>query len=132
VDNAGDLCIVTNEFNSETQVLVSDLAQRRPISYLKVKLLGTKSNRSGLGARVTVSAEELNITKMQDGKSGYLAQSVLPLYFGLGDAKHVKTIQVEWPSGYKQTVSNPKLNTTVEIVEGGRTMKDQRGTSSGN
>src|SRR5207237_10484011 len=118
-DNDGELAIVTNEFNSESQVLVSELAQKRPISYLKVKLLGTKSNRSGLGARVTVSAEELNITKMQDGKSGYLAQSVLPLYFGLGNADHVDTVEVLWPSGSRQAVSRRNLNSTIEVVEGG-------------
>jgi hypothetical protein len=99
---------------------VSDLAQRRTISYLKVKLVGTKSNRDGLGAEVVVSAGDLKISKWHDGKSGYLSQSVLPLYFGLGDHRHVDTIQVQWPSGYNQTVSHPKLNTTIEVVEGSK------------
>ena len=120
LDNDGDLDIVTNEFNSVPQVLVSDLAQRRTISYLKVRLVGTKSNRDGLGAQVVVSAGDLKISKWHDGKSGYLSQSALPLYFGLGDNKHVDTIQVQWPSGYNQTVSHPKLNTTIEVVEGSK------------
>jgi hypothetical protein len=131
LDNDGDLDIVTNDFNSVPEILVSDLAQRRAISYLKVNLVGTKSNRNGLGARVTVSAGDLTITKAQDGKSGYLAQSVLPLYFGLGSAKHIDSVQVQWPSGYRQTVPNPKMNTTLEIVEGGTTTK-KSGQSSGN
>jgi hypothetical protein len=117
LDNDGDLDIVTNDFNSPPQILVSDLAQRRNISYLKVILVGTKSNRNGLGAQVSISAGSMKITKIQDGKSGYLSQSVLPLYFGLGEAKRVETIQVLWPSGQKQTVSNPRLNSTLEIVE---------------
>lgn len=126
LNNDGALDIVTNEFNSVPQILVSDLAQRRTISYLKVVLVGTKSNRDGLGAQVVVSAGDLRISKWQDGKSGYLSQSVLPLYFGLGDAKHVDTIQVQWPSGYNQTVSNPKLNTTIKVVEGVKTVTYSR------
>jgi len=118
LDDDGDLDIVTNDFNSQPQILVSDLAQRRSISYLKVNLVGTKSNRDGLGAKVTVSAGALKITKAQDGKSGYLSQSVLPLYFGLGDAKRVDSIEVRWPSGYQQTELNPKVNSTVKILEG--------------
>jgi enediyne biosynthesis protein E4 len=117
LDNDGDLDIVTNDFNSPPQVLISDLAQRRKIAYLKVDLIGTKSNRNGLGARVTVTADKLKITKDQDGKSGYLSQSVLPLYFGLGEAQQVDSIEVLWPLGAKQTIFHPKLNSTVKIVE---------------
>lgn len=54
LDNDGDLDIVTNDFNSEPQVFVSDLAQRRKIHWLKVVLVGTASNRDGLGAAVRV------------------------------------------------------------------------------
>lgn len=132
LDNDGDLDIVTNDFNSEPQIFVSDLAQRRKISYLKVKLVGIKSNRIGLGARVTVSAANLKITKFQDGKSGYMSQSVLPLYFGLGEAKGVNSIEVQWPSGDRQTVPNPRMNMTIEIVEGNNVTEIEEKKSSGN
>jgi hypothetical protein len=125
LDNDGDLDIVTNEFNNHPQVLISDLAQRHKISYLKVKLVGTKSNREGLGARVVVSAGNLKMTKVMDGKSGYLSQSDLPLYFGLGDAKQVDSIEVLWPSGIKQTVPHAELNGLLEIVEGARATEVQ-------
>ena len=117
LDNDGDLDIVTNDFNTPPQVFISDLAQRRKVSFLKVNLVGSKSNRNGLGAQVTVFAGNLKITKTQDGKSGYLSQSALPLYFGLGDAKKVDSIEVLWPSGHKQTVSHTELNATSLIVE---------------
>jgi enediyne biosynthesis protein E4 len=120
LDGDGDLDIVTNEFNNRPQVLLSDLAQRHKISYLKIKLVGTKSNREGLGGRVVVSAGNLKVTKVMDGKSGYLSQSDLPLYFGLGDAKKVDSIEVLWPSGTHQTVPSANLNTAVEIVEGAK------------
>ena len=56
LDGDGDLDIVTNEFNHEPQVLISDLAEKRDIAFLEVVLRGLESNRDGLGARVTVSA----------------------------------------------------------------------------
>ena len=56
LDGDGDLDIVTNDFNSAPQVLVSDLSQRRPIHWLQVALVGAASNRGGLGAIVRVRA----------------------------------------------------------------------------
>ena len=64
LDNDGDLDIVTNDFNSEPMVLVSNLADRKQIHFLKVHLTGTKSNRDGLGARVTVRAGSATYTKV--------------------------------------------------------------------
>src|SRR5439155_1761697 len=58
LDGDGDLDIVTNEFNAAPQVLVSDLAQRHRVNFLKVRLRGTRSNREGLGAQVTVVLPE--------------------------------------------------------------------------
>src|SRR5436305_1225516 len=118
LDNDGDLDIVTNDFNSEPMVLISDLAQKKPsLRYLKVRLRGTVSNRDGLGARVRVKAGGQTYTQWNDGKSGYLSQSSLPLYFGLGDAQKVDSIEVTWPSGRTQTVAAPKVNGEVEVVE---------------
>ena len=118
LDGDGDQDIVTNEFNSEPMVLVSDLAGNKPIRYLKVKLQGERSNRDGLGARVTLQAGALSYTRVHDGKSGYLSQSRLPLYFGLGDVSFVDRIEVIWPSGGRQVVSGPiRTNQQLEIRE---------------
>ena len=118
LDNDGDLDIVTNEFNALPQVLVSDLAQRKSIHYLKISLVGAASNRNGLGATVTVRAEGRVWTKYNDGKSGYLSQSVIPLYFGLGDAKAVDRIEVQWPSGRKSLLtSGITINRLLTISE---------------
>ena len=118
LDNDGDLDIVTNEFNSEPQILVSNLADRRQIHWLKVKLSGTTSNRDGLGATVRVTAGGRTLMRFNDGKSGYLSQSSLPLYFGLGDATKVDSVEVDWPSGHKQTVTQDlRANDTLQITE---------------
>jgi enediyne biosynthesis protein E4 len=118
LDNDGDLDIVTNEFNSPPQILVSNLAARRQIHWLKVKLTGTASNRDGLGAFVRVTAGDRTLTKYNDGKSGYLSQSSLPLYFGLGDAQKVDRVEVDWPSGRKQVITRDlRVNDVMQITE---------------
>jgi hypothetical protein len=108
LDGDGDLDIVTQEFGSEPRVLVSDLANKRSVNWLELTLAGTKSNREGLGAMVTVVlADGRRLVKTMDGRSGYLAQSAMPLYFGLGQVAQAERIEIEWPSGTKQTVSGP-------------------------
>jgi hypothetical protein len=118
LDNDGDLDIVTNDFNSEPQVLVSNLADREKIHWLKVVLHGTASNRNGLGATVRVYAGGRTSFRYNDGKSGYLGQSVLPIYFGLGNAQKIDRIEVDWPSGRKQVLaSGLSENQTITITE---------------
>ncbi len=119
LDGDGDLDIVTNDFGSEPIVLISDLAERAAkLNWLTVKLVGTASNRDGLGATVKVTAGTQSYLKVLDGKSGYLSQSVLPLYFGLGDAEQVDALEIIWPSGKTQTANGPvKAGTALEIRE---------------
>ena len=90
IDGDGDLDIITNNYGDVPQVFVSDLAQRGAVHYLKITLRGTRSNRDGVGAIVTVMAAGRAQAQVNDGKSGYLAQSVMPLYFGLGSARQDK------------------------------------------
>jgi hypothetical protein len=120
LDNDGDLDIVTNDFNSEPMVLVSDLSSRKPdMRYLLIRLEGSTSNRDGLGAKVTVVAGGKRFLKVHDGQSGYLSQSALPLYFGLGAVTEVDAIEVEWPSVQqrgKQVISGPIPSNQVLTV----------------
>ena len=84
----------------------------------KVNLIGTTSNRSGLGAMVKVQVGTQTYTKVHDGQSGYLSQSLYPLYFGLGNAEVVDQIAVRWPSGREQIVAGPiATNSLVEVRE---------------
>ena len=89
--------------------------------WLGVSLVGTSSNRDGLGAAVRVSAGGRVLTQWNDGKSGYLAQSAMPLYFGLGDAATVDRVEVTWPSGRTQIVTAGLTpNTTLRLTEPAR------------
>ena len=118
LEGDGDLDIVTNELNDRPMVLVSDLAERKRIHWLKVVLAGTASNRDGLGAVVRVHSGGRIYTRSCDGKSGYLSQSVLPLYFGLGEADRVDRVEVAWPSGRKQVVTaGLRANETLRVTE---------------
>jgi hypothetical protein len=118
VDGDGDLDLVTNEWNDAPQVLLSDLSERTPLRFLQVRLVGTVSNRDGLGATVRVHSGSRVQTRFHDGKSGYLAQSSLPLFFGLGSETAVDRVEVVWPSGRRQVRTGPvALNGTLELVE---------------
>ena len=118
IDNDGDLDIVTGEFNDVPMVLVSDLAQKHTVNALRVQLQGSRSNRQGLGAEVVVQVGDKKFLKPNTGKTGYLAHGMTPLYFGLGDATSVDSIEVRWPSGGVQTVPGPVASgQLLRIVE---------------
>ena len=120
LDDDGDLDLVTNEWNDRPQVLISNLSQKTRIHFLKIKLVGTVSNRDGLGSVVRVLCGSQTYTHQHDGKSGYLSQSSMPLYFGLGTATSVDRVEVLWPSGRKQAL-------TEHIpVDGQLTIKEER------
>lgn len=120
LDNDGDLDIITNECGDVSMVLVSNLGEKLgdDLRFVKVKLVGTKSNRDALGARVTVTAGDRRWTQLHDGQSGYLSQSSTPLYFGLGDAERIDRIDVAWPSGVNSSLQEGlTVNELVEITE---------------
>ena len=119
IDQDGDMDIVTLEFNTQPLVLVSDLDKHKDAwNFIKIRLQGVKSNRSGIGAVIRVVAGEHAYTRVNDGKSGYLSQSDYPVYFGLGADKEVDRIEVSWPSGVTQVLEGPvAVNQLLEITE---------------
>ena len=118
LDDDGDQDILTSEFNQPPLVLLSNLSEQKKLNFVKIKLVGTTSNRDGLGATVKVYAGDEVYTRVHDGKSGYLGQSVYPLYFGLGDNKKIKKVEVTWPSGITQVLKRKlKTGRLIEIVE---------------
>jgi hypothetical protein len=113
-----DLDVVVAEFNDRPQVLISNLSDKKTIHYLKIKLEGTMSNRDGLGSTSRVKAGGKTFTQYHDGKSGYLSQSSLPLYFALGEATKVDGIKITWPSGTRQTITSKLgINCQMQIKE---------------
>jgi len=118
LDDDGDLDIVTNEFFDHPQVLLSDLSGKEGLHFIKIRLVGRRSNRDGLGAQVRVKAGGKTFFQQHDGKSGYLAQSAMPLYFGLGQADRVESVEVRWPSGRRQAITEDRgINTLWTLTE---------------
>ncbi len=109
---------MTGELNDRPMVMISNLAQKKTIHWVSVKLVGKASNRDGFGAKVSVKAGGKTSTQWQDGKSGYLSFSSLPLYFGLGRSAAIESIEVTWPSGARQEVKTGlETNRQIEIRE---------------
>lgn len=114
LDSDGDLDLVVGENNAYPQILVSDLAQKNNINFLKIKLEGSSSNRNGIGSTVDLHLNDGRVLRQYyTGKAGYISQSQLPLYFGLGESNRVKRIEIVWPSGIRQTLSDVKASDKV-------------------
>jgi hypothetical protein len=116
-DGALDLVVTSN--NSTARLLRNVNANQNDV--LRVKLIGTKSNRDAIGAKVTMTTNtgmtELRVVK---GGSSYLSQSELTLTFGLGKTDSVKSmkLQIVWPSGLKESLTDVKPNQFVTVREG--------------
>ncbi len=85
---------------------------------LRFKLVGTKSNRDGIGAVVRVTSGSDKQEKMLRSGSSYLAQSELVLTFGLGSQTKADSVEIEWPSGQVDRFSNVNAGQTVRVQEG--------------
>ena len=86
-------------------------------SWLKVKLVGTKSNRSAIGARVVVKAGDSTQTQEVQSQSSFLSCNDFRLHFGLGQAKSAE-VKIRWPNGEWQTLPNVAANQLVTVKEG--------------
>jgi hypothetical protein len=118
-DNDGDLDLVITSNNGPARLLRNEHANQNDV--LRMKLIGTKSNRDGIGAKVTLTTNSGAIlTRMVKGGSSYLSQSELPLTFGLGRPGSVTLarLQIVWPSGRKDSIAGVKPNQFLTIQEG--------------
>jgi hypothetical protein len=87
---------------------------------LRLKLVGTKSNRDGIGAVVSVASNNHQDHQMKMLRSGssYLSQSELVLTFGLGAQSSADSVEIQWPSGVVEKLSNVNAGQTVTVEEG--------------
>jgi hypothetical protein len=118
-DNDGDLDLLVNCMNDVPQLLRCDASGKN--HWLKVKTVGTKSNRTGIGARIyctTVEAGKAH-QQMNEVRSGgsYFSQSDLRVHFGLGQATSAD-LEVRWPSGLVDNLPGVTVDRVITIVEG--------------
>jgi hypothetical protein len=117
-DNDGDLDLVITANNGAARLLRNDNGNQN--DFLRIKTIGVRSNRDGIGAKVTVKTSTgTRLSAMVKSGSSYLSQSELPLTFGLGRSSG-KTVAVEvsWPSGRKDSVPDVRPNQFITIQEG--------------
>lgn len=114
-DNDGDLDVVLNCVNEPPQLLRCD--NKTNNHWLKLKLVGTKSNRSAIGARIVCTTPDgrNQIDEVRSGGS-YLSQSDLRIHFGLGASETV-AVEIRWPSGRRQKIEDVKSNQVLRVVE---------------
>jgi hypothetical protein len=115
-DNDGDIDILINPVNAFPELLRAETGGRN--NWLKLKLVGTKSNRSAIGARVKcVTADGTQIDEVRSGGS-YYSQNDLRVHFGVGVNQKVKTIEIRWPSGQVDTLKDVPVNRILTVKEG--------------
>jgi hypothetical protein len=118
-DNDGDLDLVITTNNGRARLLRDDNANQNDL--LRVKLVGTRSNRDAIGARVTLTtADGVRLHAMVKTGSSYLSQSEFPLTFGLGKPANEKFADLEilWPNGGKELISHVAADQFIIIKEG--------------
>jgi enediyne biosynthesis protein E4 len=121
-DNDGDIDVVVNTVNDFPQLLRCD--SRLANNWIKVRTIGTKSNRSGIGARLAcvtyVPGESKPHRQIDEVRSGgsYLSQNDLRIHFGLGKAERVDLLEIRWPSGQVDTIKDVKANQLLFVKEG--------------
>jgi enediyne biosynthesis protein E4 len=116
-DGDGDLDLIETTNNGPARLLRDDGGERS--HRLRVRLVGTKSNRDAIGAsaRVVRGSTTSPWTMVKSGSS-YCSQSELPLTFGLGSTDRVTKIEVKWPDGRVETIPGTEANQSLTIEEG--------------
>jgi enediyne biosynthesis protein E4 len=115
IDNDGDTDIVMGVIEGSPVILRNEGTRNR---WLGVSLKGAKSNRQGLGARITVTdANNRQQTQEVTCAGSYLSSNDARLIFGLGAATSVKSLEIRWPGGRAQKMANPGINRYATIKE---------------
>jgi hypothetical protein len=116
IDNDGDVDLLIADLDGPPQLLRNDGANAN--NSILIKAIGVKSNRSGIGARVTVVSGDLTQTDQVRSGDSYISQSDMRLHFGLEKRSKVDSIQVRWPSGTVDKIANVGVNRIITIKEG--------------
>ena len=114
-DNDGDLDLLVTNLKGTPDLLENRGGHN---TWLTLKLIGTRSNRDAIGAKVKVTTG--NLTQIREVRSGssYLSQSDMRLHFGLGKHRQVDRLEIRWPRGLQEHLEGVKANQALTLVEG--------------
>jgi enediyne biosynthesis protein E4 len=119
-DDDGDIDVLLMNMNEPPQLLRNEYitgTSRGANNWLKVKLIGTKSNRSGIGARVLVKTGANFQSQEVTSQSSYYSHNDMRLHFGMGANKKTEQIEIHWPSGRTEIIKDVAVNQIVTIRE---------------
>ncbi len=116
LDNDGDLDILVVNNGQRADLLRNDGGNRN--NAVLVRLVGTESNREGIGARLTLSVADRTLLRDVKAGSSYLGQNDTRVHFGLGPADGASRLEVRWPSGVVDVLEDIPANRIVVVVEG--------------
>ena len=115
IDNDGDLDLLVTNNNASPNLLLNEGGSGNAVI---VRALGTTSNRSAIGTRLTLTAgQRRQIRDIQSGSS-YLAQNDLRAHFGLGQSTQSERLEIRWPGGMTEVVENLPANHVITVREG--------------
>jgi hypothetical protein len=117
LDNDGDIDVIVNNVHAAPDLF--RLESPPGTHWLTVKLVGTRSNRSAIGARVRlVGAGGVQVQEVRGGGS-YYSQNDLRVTFGLGGSTSVERVEVRWPNGFEEHWDDIEIDRIVTLKEGG-------------
>jgi hypothetical protein len=115
-DNDGDVDVLVMNMNEPPSLLRNEYAGGN--AWLEVRLAGTRSNRLGLGASVTVSASGRRQTQVVRSQSSYYSHDDVRLHFGLGASERAESVEVRWPSGQLDAGRDVAARRALTVKEG--------------
>jgi enediyne biosynthesis protein E4 len=115
IDNDGDVDVVINNLDGSPQLLRNDGGNNNSVL---IKTIGVKSNRDGIGARITVASGDLKQVQEVYSGASYISQNDFRLHFGLEKRSKIDSIEVRWPSGTVDKVKDVSANKILTIKEG--------------
>jgi hypothetical protein len=115
-DNDGDIDIVTNNRGDYPSLLRNDGGDAN--HWLEILLIGTKSNRDGLGASLKLTAEGVSHVEQAKGGMSYMSASDPRIFFGLGKRTKIDALEITWPSGAVEKITNVPIDKIIAVKEG--------------
>jgi len=115
IDGDGDLDIVLAQVAGPPLLLRND--QKLNLHWIRLKLVGTKSNRDGIGAWLKVRVRGHTLARQVMPTRSYLSQSELPVTVGLGEAEKVESVEITWPSGVTQRINSVPIDQLTVVTE---------------
>jgi hypothetical protein len=115
-DNDGDIDLVIVNRGDFPELLRNDGGNAN--HWLEVLLIGTKSNRDGIGASLSLVSDGFTQVKQSQGGMGFMSASDPRIHFGLGKRKAIESLTITWPSGTVEKLSNIPINQIITVKEG--------------